>query len=211
MVLDDSRDEQRRFAEHYSQMGDDELLKIALQPWALSDAAWEALDDELDRRDLELPEPEPAPQTVSPDKRNLFLLRQFRDLPEALLAKGSLNSAGIEAFLADDNTVRVDWLWSNLLGGIKLLVDAENAEAANEILSQPIPDSFDVDDVEDYQQPRCPQCQSLDVSFEELYKPIAYGSLIVGLPFPVHRKGWICQSCRHTWLQDDAPDEAEAS
>jgi hypothetical protein len=213
MVLDDSRNEQRRFAEHYSQMDDNELLKIALQPWALSDAAWEALDDELDRRDLELPEPEPPPQTISPDKRNLFLLRQFRDLPEALLAKGSLDSAGIEAFLADDNTVRVDWLWSNLLGGIKLLVDAENAEAANEILSQPIPDSFDVDDVEDYQQPRCPQCQSLDVSFEELYKPIAYGSLIVGLPFPVHRKGWICQSCRHTWQEqeDNAPDEAEAS
>jgi hypothetical protein len=74
-----------------------------------------------------------------PDKRNLFLLRQFRDLTEALLAKGSLDSAGIETFLADDNTVRVDWLWPNLLGGIKLLVDAENAEAADEILNQPYP------------------------------------------------------------------------
>jgi hypothetical protein len=192
-------------------MSDGELLKLALQPWALSDAGWEALDDELDRRDLELPEPEPPPQIASADKRNLFLLRKFRDLPEALLAKGSLDSAGIETFLADDNTVRVDWLWSNLLGGIKLLVDKENAEAANEILNQPIPESFDVDDVEDYQQPCCPQCQSLDVSFEELYKPIAFGTLIVGLPFPVHRKGWICHSCRHTWQDAEAADKAEAS
>src|SRR6266852_3060261 len=103
MIPDSSKDEQRRFAQHYSQMSDGELLEIALQPWALSDAAWEALDDEFDRRDLELPEPEPPPQTVAPDKRNLVLLRAFRDLPEALLAKGSLDSARIESVLADDN------------------------------------------------------------------------------------------------------------
>jgi hypothetical protein len=211
MIPHSSNDEQRLFARQYSQMSDGELLEIAIRPWALSDAAWEALDDELDRRDLELPEPEPAPQMVAPEKRSLVLVRKFRDLPEALLAKGSLDSAGIESFLADDNTVRVDWLWSNLLGGIKLLVDAENAEAANEILNQPIPENFDIEGVEDYQQPRCPRCQSLDVSFEELYKPLAYGSLFLGLPLPVHRKGWICQSCHHTWQEDDAPDEAEAS
>jgi len=208
MISDSSRDEQRIFARHYSQMSDGELLQIALQPWALSDAAWEALDDELHRRDLELPEPEPAP--VAPEKRNLILLRKFRDLPEALLAKGSLDSAGVESFLGDDNTIRVDWLWSNLLGGIKLLVDAENAETANEILNQPIPENFDIEGVEDYQQPHCPRCQSLDVSFEELYKPIAYGSLFVGLPLPIHRKGWICQSCRHTWQEDEAPDNSES-
>ena len=210
MIPDGSNDEQRRLARHYSQMSDGELLEIALQPWALSDAAWEALDDELDRRDLELPEPEPTPQMVPPQKRSLIVLRKFRDLPEALLAKGSLDSAGIEAFLGDDNTVRVDWLWSNLLGGIKLLVDSENAEAANEILSQPIPENFDIEDVEDYQQPRCPRCQSLDVSFEELYKPIAYGSLFLGLPLPVHRKGWICHSCRYTWQEDEVGDDTES-
>lgn len=203
------KDEQRLFARHYSQLSDGELIEIAVQPWDLSDAAWEALEDELERRDLETPEPEPAP--IAPEKRSLVLLRRFRDLPEALLAKGSLDSVGIDAFLGDDNTVRVDWLWSNLLGGVKLLVDAENVEAANEILNQPIPENFDAGGFEDYQQPRCPLCQSLDVSFEELYKPLAYGSLFVGLPLPVHRKGWICQACRHTWQEDDAENSAAAS
>jgi hypothetical protein len=208
MIPENSRDEERRFAKHYSQMSDGELLKIALQPWALSDAAWDALEDELDHRDLELPEPEPVP--VTPEKRSLVLLRRFRDLPEALLARGSLDSAGIESVLADDNVVRVDWLWSNLMGGVKLLVDAENAGAANEILSQPIPENFDIEGAEDYQQPRCPRCQSLDVSFEELYKPLAYGSLYLGFPLPVHRKGWICHSCRHTWQPGDEEDNAAA-
>jgi predicted metal-dependent RNase len=41
MVPDGSKDEQRIFARHYSQMSDSELLNIALQPWPLSDAAWE--------------------------------------------------------------------------------------------------------------------------------------------------------------------------
>jgi hypothetical protein len=209
MVTGGSKDEQRLFARHYAQLSDEELLEIALQPWALSDAAWEALEDELDHRALEPPEPEPVP--IAPEKRNLVLLRRFRDLPEALLAKGSLDSSGMESFLADDNVVRVDWLWSNLLGGVKLLVDAENVEAANEILNQPIPENFDAGGFEEYQQPRCPRCQSLDVSFEELYKPLAYGSLFVGLPLPVHRKGWICQSCRHTWQEDDAQNDAAAS
>ena len=54
------------------------------------------------------------------DVRNLVSIRQFRDLPEALLAKGCLESAGIECFFRDDNLVRLDWFISNFIGGIKL-------------------------------------------------------------------------------------------
>jgi hypothetical protein len=209
MIPDNSRDAQHLFAKHYAQLTDGELLEIALQPWALSDAAWEALEDELDRRELEPPEPEPAP--IAPEKRSLVLLRRFRDLPEALLAKGSLDSSGIESVLADDNVVRVDWLWSNLLGGVKLLVNAENVESANEILNQPIPENFDFEGDADYHQPRCPKCQSMDISFEELDKPIAYGSLFMNLPVPLHRKGWICHSCKHTWREDETGPNAEST
>ena len=63
--------------------------------------------------------------------RELVTIRNFRDLHEALLAKGSLESSGIESFLADENMVHMDWLISNLLGGVKLKVDAANAEAAS--------------------------------------------------------------------------------
>src|SRR5882672_7722622 len=68
--------------------------------------------------------------------RELVTIRKFRDLPEALLAKGRLESSGIESFLADDNMVHMDWLISNLLGGVKLKVEAANAEIANEILNE---------------------------------------------------------------------------
>jgi len=131
---------------HYSQMTDGELLRLALEPWALTDEAWEALEDELESRNLEVPEPELPPAISSLEKRDLVMLRRFRDIPEALLAKGRLESFGIDCFLADENMVRMDWFLSNLLGGVKLLVDAEHFTEAAKILNESVPDHIDETD-----------------------------------------------------------------
>lgn len=123
-------------------MSDEHLLQLAARSWELSDSAWDALEDELDRRGLEPPAPEEVPQIEAVEKRNLVLLRRFRDLPEALLAKGMLESAGISCFLADENMVRLDWFISNLLGGAKLMVDAEDFAEASRVLNEPAPPEF---------------------------------------------------------------------
>ena len=201
--------EQEQFASHYTQMSDGELLEIALQPWALSDAAWDALEDELDRRGLDLPEPEGLPGITVPEKRNLVRVRRFRDLPEALLAKGSIESAGIESFLADDNMVRMDWFISNLLGGVKLLVDASDFSEVVRILNEPIPQELEVDGVGCYVQPQCPLCSSLDVAFAELNKKVSYTSAWLGVPVPLLRDDWLCHACGHCW-QDPPADAADA-
>ena len=86
--------------------------------------------------------------------RELVTIRKFRDLPEALLAKGRLESCGVESFLADDNMVHMDWLISNLLGGVKLKVEAADVDSAEEILNQPIPDDFDSIDPDDIDDER---------------------------------------------------------
>ena len=122
-----------------------------------------------------------------------------------LLAKGSLESSGIECFLTDDNMVRMDWFISNLLGGIKLAVNQEDVEAATAILDEPAPEILDVDGVGEYQQPRCPECQSLDVNFEQLSK-VAYASAWLGIPIPLHDKAWTCRSCGHHWQDQDSVD-----
>jgi hypothetical protein len=195
----DFEDEQADFDSRYSAMSDRELLKIAQQPWLLSDTAFDALEDELERRGLDLPEPESPPQVSALEKRNLVMLRRFRDIPEALLAKGKLESAGVECFLGDENTVRMDWLWSNLLGGVKILVTPEDFAEASEILNEPIPAILEFEEKEIYDQPPCPKCRSLDISFQEVYKPVAYASLLVSFPFPIQRSGWICHTCGNTW------------
>ena len=193
------------FAERYRSMSDGELLKLAREPWALSDPAWDALEDEFDSRNLELPEPDAPPQISAPEKRNLAMLRRFRDIPEALLAKGKLEAMGIACVLADENMVRMDWFLSNMLGGVKLLVDAEEFAEASNLLNEPIPEHLQVEGVGSYCQPRCPECGSMDVAFGELDKKISYTTAWLGVPIPLSRDDWQCHACGHHW--EDSSEE----
>ena len=132
-----SREERNRLAQFYAALSDGELQQLARETGSLTDEARSALAREMSRRHLivEAPtEAEDATPTACPALRDLLTIRQFRDLPEALLAKSVLDSAGIECFLGDDNLIRMDWLWSNLLGGIKLRVRQEDALVASRLL-----------------------------------------------------------------------------
>jgi len=193
------QEERQRLAETYAGMTDAELQNLALRPASLTEVAWEALDDELDRRNLELLEEEAPEGREELELRELVTIRQFRDLPEALLAKGSLESAGIECFLADENLVRLDWFISNFIGGIKLNVRVADVENARKILDEPILEGLYVQGVGLYEQPRCPKCQSLDVNFQELDRPIAYITAFLRLPMPVQRPAWRCHACDAEW------------
>jgi hypothetical protein len=201
----DEQHEKRRLAANYAAMSDGELQRLARHAESLTEPAWDALEDELDRRHLELPDeavPEPHQQM---EMRELVTIRQFRDLPEALLAKGSLESAGIECFLADENLVRLDWFISNFIGGIKLNVRVADVENARILLDEPILEGLYVQGVGLYEQPRCPKCQSLDVNFQELDRPVAYMSAFLRLPMPVQRPAWRCHACDAEW-EDDGSD-----
>ena len=195
-------DERARLVAVYAAMSDQEITRVVESGDELSAPAQEALLAEATRRGLAITIAPPGEDVV--EFSETVTLRQFRDLPEALLAKGSLESAGIQTYLVDDNMVRMDWFISNLLGGIKLKVRAEDVEAANEILNQPIPENVDVEGIGRYEQPRCPKCQSLDVAYRELNKVLSYGSAYVGFPVPVHKKAWTCHSCGNEWEETDA-------
>jgi hypothetical protein len=225
----DPEQERKRLAEFYSRQTDGELEKVASEASELTSLAHGTLRAEMSRRGLSVEPldrfPEPQQPEFRPAKlpsaelpawldtklplRELVTLRKFRDLPEAVIAKGCLESAGIESCLVDDNMVRMDWFWSNLLGGIKLQVREEDALAAASILDQPIPEVFDVAGVGAYQQPRCPKCDSLDVTYKELDRPIAYVSAYFNVPIPVRRRAWRCRSCRSQW-EDTGPDNDRA-
>jgi hypothetical protein len=235
MARIDPEQERQRLIAFYANQPDGELEKVASQAYELTDGAKETLRTELARRGLgtnlveiapvivqqklpampgDPPPPPPPPEIAAPgdelEFRELVTVRKFRDLPEALLAKGCLESAGIECVLVDDNMVRLDWFWSNLMGGIKLQVNREDAETAAGILDQPIPEGFDVTGIGEYRQPRCPHCQSLDVSFQELDRPVAYVSAFLSVPIPMKRRAWRCHSCRVEWEDDESPDQPDS-
>jgi hypothetical protein len=202
--------ERRRLAANYASMTDGELQRLAQTAESLTELAWDALEDEMDRRHLEFTDDAETEPRQEMEVRELVTIRQFRDLPEALLAKGSLESAGIECFLADENLVRLDWFISNFIGGIKLNVRAADAANAQKLLDEPILEGLYVHGVGLYEQPRCPKCQSLDVNFQELDRPIAYMSAFLRVPMPVQRTGWRCHECDAEWEDDGADSRGES-
>jgi hypothetical protein len=202
MTKPDSEAERERLAKYYASITPEELQQLAQDAWSLTDAAREALKAELSRRGLaaELRQSPPANQPLP----GIVAIRQFRDLPAALLAKSVLDSAGIDSFLQDENTIRLNWLWSNALGGIRLLVREEDAADAARLLVQKPAEIFETTSGE-YKQPRCPICGSTDISFGVKGRSLSYATVAIGVPLPVKRHGWRCSSCGHEWSEKPEP------
>jgi hypothetical protein len=132
---------------------------------------------------------------------NLVTVSRFRDLIEAQLAKGKLESAGIQSYLANENIVSLDWFYSNAVGGLRLQVQSEDAEEAMAILDEPIPDEI----VEEqtgiaYSQPRCPHCDSLDIGYESINRLWSYGLMFAIAPIPIKKSNWKCYACGAEWV-----------
>lgn len=173
--------ERQRLLRLYESFTDEELLRIAKDWPSLTPQARDAVEDEMDRRGLDEPEPEAPSSEIVTEHRPLVTVAKFGDLHEALLAKGMLDTAGIECYLVDDNMVRLDWLISNILGGVKLAVTRSNVRAAEELLAEPMPRGFRVEGVGLYEQPACHACGSHDVRLAE------FGSK------------WRCRGCGEEW------------
>jgi Putative prokaryotic signal transducing protein len=193
-MSNNSESERKGLIERYARMPTGQLQQIAAEPHSLTDVARILLEEELHRRtdisDL------PTPQETQPDNvtsAKLVVVRSYLNLLDALLAKGSLETAGIESFLADENMVRLDWFISNALGGVKIMVRDEDVADAIAVLDQPMPETFTVDGIGEYKQPHCPECGSLDVSFGA--QPLIYND-----PAALPVQSWYCQNCSHTWV-----------
>jgi hypothetical protein len=136
MARIDPAQERQRLAEIYSSQSDGELEQLAGKMSELTDAAREALRAELARRGLYVGHLDEPQDSKAEEFRDLVPIRTFWNLLEAELAKGLLAAAGIDAFLFDDNMVRLDWFNANALGGVKLRVDADMVEEANRVLEE---------------------------------------------------------------------------
>jgi hypothetical protein len=206
-------------AEQYRQMSESELMDVAQKYDELTEPAQALLREEFSRRSL-LPPLIDDPGVDVFEGRTLVTIRQYRDLPEAFVARSVLEDAGIWCFLRDTNMIGLQWGASNALGGVRLQVDAEDVAAAEEVLSQPIPASFSVDTGADFDQPVCPRCGSLDVVANDTNRKIALAStamlglpMIVGLPaMAMQRKDvWKCLTCGCKWYDDGEQPEPDAA
>jgi hypothetical protein len=130
----------------------------------------------------------------------MVTIQSFRELAEAMLAEGMLNSAGIDCVLVDDNTGRMLGFISDVIGGIRLQVNRVDSDAAMELLKQPVPEGFGSGKETD-QPLRCPKCYSLDIAFREGDKPNTDSWLGLS-PLGRGRVGE-CKQCGYQWDDED--------
>jgi hypothetical protein len=147
--MPETEKERWRLSRLYGSMSDGEVEKLAADAGSLSDAAKWALKLDLSRRGLKTKLEELSPPPEAAELSKVVNLRQYMTLPEALLAKSILDSAGIESFLGDQNIIRMDWFLSNALGGVKLRVREEDVEAATALLNRSRADGSDVENVDE--------------------------------------------------------------
>jgi hypothetical protein len=139
------------------------------------------------------------------DASELVVAGAFSLPHEAYVACSALHAAGIEARIADEHIVTTDWTLSNAVGGVKVMVRAENLAAARELLENTavVSDDADADSpqmsgVEDSEQDVCPRCGSHALVAVKAGKRLsALSWFIIGAPlFPVWRR-MRCSDCGH--------------
>ena len=94
-----SKQERNRLAQFYAVLSDGELQQLAREGGSLTAEARTALAVEMSRRKMPIESSAETEDSIArggrAELRDLLTIRQFRDLPEALLAKSVLESAGI--------------------------------------------------------------------------------------------------------------------
>ncbi|ADV84782.1 putative signal transducing protein [Terriglobus saanensis] len=191
------------FSTHYKAMEDEQLLSLALKYDELTDSAQTAMRAEFARRGLEPPLLEERPGSeVEPLK--LVTVRRYRDLSEAIVARSLLESAGITVDLQDENLVRLDWQVSNMIGGIRLRVEAQDEAGATELLREAGPGSIEFAAGQDFVQPHCFVCGSSDITFEGASRSAAMTALyLLSVPLPTGAKTWVCNQCGTRWKDEE--------
>jgi len=210
MTPQSGSDAVRPFVSEYARMSEAELLGLAAAYEKLVEPAQEALRAEFARRHIEPPliEEDIRDEVTS---RRLVTVRRYRDVSEAIVARSVIESAGIFCFLRDENLIRLDWQVSNFIGGMSLQVGPEDVDAAEELLSQPIPESIEYKSQTEYLQPHCPRCGSIDMTFEGANRSAALVStMLMGLPLPLGGESWRCHACGCRWSEDGEPAHSAA-
>src|ERR1700761_3697856 len=120
----------------------------------------------------------------------LVTISKFLSLGEAKLAQGKLVSAGITAFVCDENMHAMNWHMGMALGGIRLQVPDSQVVRALEVLDDFEPEeptSLEGEEEEDGEIEEvacCPECESLEIREMPNSSPRQIMLWSAAIPFP---------------------------
>jgi hypothetical protein len=114
------------------------------------------------------------------------IIASYTKMEDAHLAVSKLAGSGVDAWLRDEATANLYWLYSNAIGGVKVEVAPEDLERAREVLELPKEESGLL---------KCPNCGSENITVRQmnLFSALALIFLSVILPGRKHKAD--CLDC----------------
>jgi hypothetical protein len=140
---------------------------------------------------------------------NFKTLITFTLPQDAHLAKGFLESEGIETVIKDELTAQVNNFYSNAIGGVKLQVKESDYE--NGILILKKGGYINSDNKKDEKKIEivhldkttnkkiCPFCQSDNIGNKKVPNILTIILLIFNFFFPIYKRSYICYDCNKAW------------
>ncbi len=133
----------------------------------------------------------------------------YPDLATAQIAAAMLAAEGIDASIPDEYVAGLDWRMATALHGIRLQVDAADAQRALELLTQ-APDPSEVGDVPITPDDVCPRCQSEAIAperwrFRLKAATMLIPTLLLVWPFVIaFRRRIKCANCGYIFREPDS-------
>jgi hypothetical protein len=118
---------------------------------------------------------------------------------EADLVRLKLEDLEFHPTLADAETVSVNWLWSNALGGVKVQVPASESEEARGVLTSEPGDDEDRQDAGEAPVAACPRCGSPDSRYFLDKRGSFLTWLMLGIPILPATSKRVCSVCGRKW------------
>jgi hypothetical protein len=127
----------------------------------------------------------------------LVTIASYSTAYEARLVRGELEAFGIDATLADENAVSLNWLWSNALGGVKVQVPESEVEAALGILGTEWREKTGGQDMPPANV--CPGCGGSDTHYFLDKRGSFLTWLLLGVPIMPAVSKRVCAGCGRKW------------
>lgn len=137
---------------------------------------------------------------------DFVIVKTYDNYVAAHIDKGRLEEEDIRCWLKDENTVTIDPILTNAIGGIKLMVQASQKEKAAGILR--------VIDNEAKAAHPCPKCGSLNIELVSTPRKISNWLSVISFGLfasyaPKVDMVYHCFNCGHEYPQEEKQDQTK--
>ena len=130
------------------------------------------------------------------DEPALTVVAACSNVHEAHLACSALEAAGIPVIIDNEHVVSMNWMFSNLVGGVKVLVESRHADQARDILTNTATDVQFPDGMAADSEDGCRQCGGTE--FDSAPPSLGLSILTwlaLGFPIAIPVRRRYCRNC----------------